>query len=52
MADFAAVILQFEKPLQGPASLQRRIEVILLKELKHSYCEILESKPAELAKLS
>ena len=37
---------------EAPASLQRCIEVILRIELKQSYCEILESVPAVLAKLS
>ena len=37
---------------EAPASLKRSIEVILRKELKQSYCEILESAPAAFGKLS
>ena len=37
---------------EAPASLEQCTEVILCKELKQSYCEILESVPAVFAKLS
>ena len=37
---------------EAPASLQQCIEVILRIEVKQSYCEILGSVPAVLAKLS
>ena len=48
MADFADVHVSV---WEAPASLKQCIEVILRKELKQSYCEILESLPAVFAKL-
>ena len=47
MANFADVIFSVWEAL---VSLEPCIEVILSKELKQSYCEILESVPAVFAK--
>ena len=49
MADFADMNFSVR---EAPASLEQCIEVILSKELKQSYCEVLESVPAVFAKLS